>query len=245
MMPRANRVFHSGYIWHLTQRCHKREFLLHAKHDRQRWRHWLFEAKKRYDFCVLNYIATSNHIHLLVKDRGQGEIASSMQLIAGRVAQEYNRRRNRRGAWWEDRYHATAVETGQHLARCMVYIDLNMVRAGVVTDPLEWDVCGYRELQNPPQRYRIIDIKALQALFGDMAQDRFRETHRLWVEEALKTAHHERDSQWTENLVVGSKAFVEGYQTRMGVRMRSRHLVQDQGDWFLRDPAATYSAFSG
>ncbi|VAW65049.1 Transposase and inactivated derivatives [hydrothermal vent metagenome] len=34
-----------------------------------------------------------------------------MQLIAGRTAQEYNQRKNRKGAFWEDRYHATAIDT--------------------------------------------------------------------------------------------------------------------------------------
>jgi len=58
-----------------------------------------------------------------------------MQLIAGRTAQEYNQRKKRKGAFWEDRYHATAVDTGDYLSRCMVYIDLNMVRAGVVSLP--------------------------------------------------------------------------------------------------------------
>lgn len=171
-MLRANRVFQSRYIWHLTHRCHKREFLLRAKQDRRRWKYWLFEARKRYGFCVLNYIATSNHVHLLVKDRGQGEIASSMQLIAGRVAQEYNRRRHRRGAWWEDRYHATAVDTGEYLVRCMVYIDLNMVRAGVVTDPLDWDISGFREIQTSPQRYRIIDMGALPSWVTDCCRSK-------------------------------------------------------------------------
>ena len=52
-----------------------------------------------------------------------------MQLIAGRTAQEYNQRKGKPGAFWEDRYHATAIETDEHLHRCMVYIDLNMVRA--------------------------------------------------------------------------------------------------------------------
>ena len=33
-------------------------------------------------------------------------------------------------AFWEDRYHATAVQDGDHLIRCLVYIDLNMVRTG-------------------------------------------------------------------------------------------------------------------
>ena len=32
------------------------------------------------------------------------------KLPAGRTAQEYNLRKNRKGAFWEDRYHATAVE---------------------------------------------------------------------------------------------------------------------------------------
>ena len=47
-----------------------------------------------------------------------------MQLTAGRHAQEYNQRRKRKSAYWEDRYHATAIETGKHLLRCLVYIDL-------------------------------------------------------------------------------------------------------------------------
>jgi putative transposase len=61
----------------------------------------------------------SNHIHLLVVDDGDREvIPSSVQLVAGRTGQEYNERKDRKGAYWEDRFHATAVETGDHLARC-------------------------------------------------------------------------------------------------------------------------------
>ena len=61
-MPRANRYFIPGQIWHITQRCHKKEFLLKFKRDRVRWLHWLFEAKKRFGLTVLNYIVTSNHM---------------------------------------------------------------------------------------------------------------------------------------------------------------------------------------
>jgi len=166
VMPRANRHFLPHHVWHITHRSHRQEFLLKFAKDRQRWRYWLYQARKRFGLCVLNYIVTSNHIHLLVRDRGQDEIARSMQLIAGRVAQEYNRRKGRKGAFWEDRYHATAVDSEGHLARCMVYIDLNMVRAGVVSQPIGWGVCGYREIQQPPQRYAIIDRLTLRELLG-------------------------------------------------------------------------------
>jgi REP element-mobilizing transposase RayT len=67
-MPRANRHHIPGQIWHLTHRCHKKEFLLKFSKDRKRWLHWLFEARKRYGLEILNFTVTSNHIHLLVLD---------------------------------------------------------------------------------------------------------------------------------------------------------------------------------
>ena len=128
-MPRANRHFLAGHVWHLTHRCHQKQFLLKFPRDRRRYLRWVFDAKKRFGLRVLNYMVTSNHVHLLVKDTGGDVVAQSMQLIAGRTAQEYNQRKNRHGAFWEDRYHATAIQADEHLHRCLIYIDLNMVRA--------------------------------------------------------------------------------------------------------------------
>ena len=116
-------------------------------------------AKKRFGLSVLNYIVTSNHIHLLVYDTGTKVIPKSMQLIVGRTAQQFNQRKKRKGAFWEDRYHATAVQTGDHLIRCLVYIDLNMVRAGAVSHPSRWQASGYLEIQTPPMRKRIINVE--------------------------------------------------------------------------------------
>ncbi|MEJ2345571.1 MAG: transposase [Gammaproteobacteria bacterium] len=155
-----------NYVWQITHRCHKKEFLRKFACDRRRRRAWLFEARKRYALCVLDYIVTSNHIHLLVRDRGWGEIAKSMQLVAGRTAQEYNQRKSRRGAYREDRYHATAVDSQEYLPRCMAYIDMNMVRAGLVEHPAQWALSRYREIQAPPQRYAVIDHSALQDMLG-------------------------------------------------------------------------------
>ena len=129
-MPRANRHFLPGYIWHITHRCHRKNFLLKFARDRRTYLRWLFEAKKRFSLSVLNYIVTCNHVHLLIKDTGSNVIADSMQLIAGRAGQEYNQRKAHHGAFWEDRYHATAIEADEHLYRCLVYIDLKWFALG-------------------------------------------------------------------------------------------------------------------
>lgn len=144
-MPRAHRHFLSGHVWHITHRCHERSFLLKFARDRQRYLNRLFEAKQRYGLCVLDYMVTCNHMHLLLIDTGADAIARSMQLIAGRTAQEYNGRKQRQGAFWEDRCHATAIERNEHLHRCVAYIDPNMARAGRVRHPREWTHSGYAE----------------------------------------------------------------------------------------------------
>ena len=128
-MSRANRHFIPGHVWHFTHRCHKREFLLKFGKDRIRWMQWLYEAKKRYGLVILNYIVTSNHIHLIVHGKDSGDtIPKSIQLLDGRTGQEYNQRKKRKGAFWEDRYHAKAIETGEHPLRCILYVDLHPVK---------------------------------------------------------------------------------------------------------------------
>ena len=80
-MARANRHHIPGQVWHITHRCHKKEFLLKFARDRKRWLQWLFEAEKRYGLQILNYTVTSNHIHLLVVDGEQEVIPKSLQLV--------------------------------------------------------------------------------------------------------------------------------------------------------------------
>ena len=92
-MPRANRHYLPGYIRHIIHRCHRRRFRLRSARDRRDWVAWLYESRRRFGLCVLDCCVTSNHIHLLVRDQGRAEIAASMQLIAGRVGQAYNERK--------------------------------------------------------------------------------------------------------------------------------------------------------
>src|SRR4030066_1602761 len=242
-MARANRHYLPGYVWHITHRCHKREFLLKFSRDQRRWLQWLFEAKKRLGTSILNYAVTSNHIPLVIRDvKGEEVIPQTMQLIAGRTGQEYNQRKGRKGAFWEDRYHATAVEEDSHLIQCLVYIDLNMVRAGVVNHPSEWSFCGYNEIQNPRQRYSIIDREGLMELFDTKSMDELRKTYRGFVEEALQKQGRERDARWRESIAVGNGGFVRETEERLGISAAGREVMGDNGSYELREPEVPYQA---
>ena len=240
-MPRANRHFLPGHVWHITHRCHQKEFLLKFARDRSRWIEWLFEARKRYGLSVLNYVVTSNHIHLLVCDTGNQAIQRSMQLIAGRTGQEYNVRKKRKGAFWEDRYHATAIDTESHLFRCLVYIDLNMVRAGIVDHSVNWKHGGYFAIQNPPKRYRIIDHDALCELSGIRSFEAYQLTHGDWVNDSLQRSNFlNREASYSEALAVGSNNYLAAFQSAIGIQHHKRKIMEDEVGFYIEEPVTAY-----
>ena len=240
-MPRANRHYITGYVWHITHRCHKQEFLLRFARDKRQWIAWLFEARKRYELSILSYMVTSNHIHLLVSDNGDKDtIPKSVQLIAGRTGQQYNQRKQRKGAFWEDRYHATAVESDEHLMKCMVYMALNMVRAGVVRHPEDWPYSGYHEIQTLRDRYRIIDYAQLMTLFGLRDMKELQKAYRERIQEGYMRQGIARESKWTESIAVGSKMFVEDTKEKLGIKAHGREVMGEDGTYQLREASEPY-----
>lgn len=244
-MPRANRYFLPDHVWHITHRCHKKDFLLKFATDRRAWIRWLFEARKRYGLEILNYTVTSNHIHLLVYSNHDREaVPRALQLVAGRVGQEYNQRKNRKGAFWEDRYHATAVDTDEHLVRCLAYIDLNMVRAGVVAHPREWRHGGWHEIVDPPRRYRIIARDRLKQLLNTNEKT-LTDSYEHWVEDYIREST-DREKIWTEAIAAGSAEFIGDVKTRLGLKARHRRISTDGNGqdavYALHEQIADYNA---
>jgi putative transposase len=245
-MARAKRHYIPGQIWHITHRCHKRELLLKFAKDRRRWLQWLYEAKKRYGLVILNYAVTSNHIHLLVVgEEDRDVIPNSIKLIAGRTGQEYNQRKSRKGAFWEDRYHATAIEKGDHLFRCLVYIDLNMVRAGVVEHPSNWSFCGYNEIQEPKRKNVLINYERLKELFGFDSYDEVRTYHERLVEDSLGNGNNRRDDKWTKSIAVGNRSFADRVKSLMGIFAIGRKCIGTGDSYQLREPSIPYGAHFG
>ena len=116
-------------------------------------------------------------MHLLVWAPRTEDLSETMHWLQGTFAGDYNRRFGREGAFWRGRYHTTLVETGRHLDRCLLYMDMNMVRAGVVRHPRDWRFGGYQELSGNRKRYRIIDQNRLLQLLAIGDMDSFRRWH--------------------------------------------------------------------
>ncbi len=193
---------------------------------------------------VLDYTITDNHIHLLAFDGDkESVIAPSMQLTEGQTAQRYNFVNKRVGAFWSDRYHATAVETGTHLLKCLCYIDLNMVRAGAVNHPREWAWGGYCEIQGTRQRYRLVDSDILARLVGAENPEDLQRIHRRMIDEQLSDGGLKRDDCWTSSVAVGSSEFVRSVHERLNERIAA-NCTTDEGKVMslVKEPGTPYLA---
>jgi hypothetical protein len=118
-----------------------------------------------------------------------------------------------------------------------------MVRAGVVRHPSEWAFVGPTEVQNPKQRYSIIDRGEMANLLDVKDDGRMMEVHRQWVEALLKNGPNKRDAQWTESIAVGDKQFVLETKARLGAKAVGRKISGENGNYELREPQILYSPF--
>lgn len=194
--------------YHITHRCHNRDFLFRYKKYRQFYARQLFEMQKRYRIDVLDYIVTSNHIHLLLTASKGWAISEGLRYLHGRIGQWYNKQLNSSGSFWSDRFHSTLIQNGSHFGKCLFYIDLNMVRTGVVRHPCEWDCCAYHELYSSRKRYRIINIPRLLRVLEIPNIDKFREWHTLTLDEMLRN-ELVRQPFWSEAFAVGDEEWLK------------------------------------
>jgi putative transposase len=66
-----------------------------------------------------------------------------MQAVGRRYVRYFNDTQQRTGTLWEGRYKSTLIQTDRYLLACMAYIDLNPVRAGLVSGPQDYPWSSY------------------------------------------------------------------------------------------------------
>ena len=208
-MPRQRRICLDRSCYHITHRCHERSFLFRFSKYRDLYLKYLIDMNKRHKVEVLDYMITSNHVHLLVWSKRYSEIPVAIQYLHSRVAQEYNHMKNREGTFWKDRYHSTLVKSGYHLSRCLFYIDMNMIRCGAVQYPENWKHTGHHEIIGAKQRYRVINVESLMGCLGMSDYKPFRNWYIETLNAEVEGNYYSRIPLWTESIAVGDKKWIE------------------------------------
>jgi putative transposase len=168
------------------------------------------------------------------------QVSGFMREVAGEFARAYNQRKSRSNAYWGDNYHATLVEDGEYLWKCMVYVELNMVRCGMVAHPRDWPWIAYQEIMGNRSRYRLIDLERLCWRVRAPSLEDLRTNLEASLAQTIGQDRMKREGCWTESLAVGSAAFVKRIQPLILSRRETEIVEATENVWKLQEKAIPY-----
>lgn len=142
-MPRPPRQLIENGLYHVTSRGDRQEPIYEDDSDRLRFLAIVALGMRRcrahaHAFCLMG-----NHYHLLVQTP-DANLSKLMHFINGVYTQYSNRRHQRCGHVFQGRFHAELVDRDAYFLEVCRYIDLNPVRAGLVTDVAAWTWSSFR-----------------------------------------------------------------------------------------------------
>lgn len=145
-MARLPRLTLPGYPHHVILRGNNRQLIFKDNSDRETLLRLLVGGCQKHGVDLHAFVLMDNHFHLLLTPEDSEGLPKMMQALGRAYVRYFNTRHGRTGTLWEGRYRSSLIDSEQYLLSCMAYIDLNPVRAGMVSDPAHHPWSSHRHL---------------------------------------------------------------------------------------------------
>ncbi len=164
-----------------------------------------------------------NCTNILQLRKKWSDLSEYMKEIKQSFSRFYNRRHNRKGFFWSERFKSVIVDNGETLINCLAYIDLNPVRAGIVEKPenYRWSSIGYHLQTNNKDDFLSLDFGLAEFNPGEIGEPVTSEFHGV------------NDKKISERLRYYRKFLYEKGNIKNLEREKSRDFEVDDVDRFL------------
>ncbi len=143
-MSNRRRIQIAGLTQHVVNRGTDRCDIFRSDRDYAFFLFALREAALRYQLDVHSYALMTNHFHLVVTPQQATALSMTMQVAESRYVGYFNRRYSRTGTLFEGPFKPMFIDSERYWFACMRYVELNPVRAGLVSDPVDYRWSSYR-----------------------------------------------------------------------------------------------------
>ena len=183
-MPRTPRIAPETGIFHITCRGNNRMSIFHCDDDYFTFLKLLRYYKAKYSVLLFHYVLMNNHVHLIISTTIPHTLTKFMHGLNLTYAQYYRKKYKGIGHFWQDRFKSILIETDRYLLACGRYIELNPVRAKIVTKPEDYLWSSYRfyAFGEPSD---IVDINPLYASLGNSEKERQEKYRELFISEPV------------------------------------------------------------
>jgi putative transposase len=202
---------------HVVVRGNDRVAVFRSDGDRIFFHRCLVEAAARYGMKVHAYVFMTNHVHLLASGDNSLAISRTVQMLGRRYVSYFNYLHGRSGTLWEGRFRASPIETERYLFTCHRYIELNPVRAGMVSSPERFEWSSHRCLAEGKPDDLVTPHEMYGALAGSVGARRIAYRALFDVPLDSKTVAHIRTCL-QKGIALGSAEFCRQLEAESGRR---------------------------
>jgi len=184
-MPRLARLDAPGVLHHLMIRGIERRKIFWNDEDRADFLDRLATLLPETETCCYAWALLQNHAHLLLRS-GKVPLATVMRRLLTGYAGHFNRRHNRSGHLFQNRYKSIVCQEDAYLRELVRYIHLNPIRARIVlnvSDLDHYDYCGHSALVGRKKR-PWHDVDYVLRYFGE-GLTQARKEYRAYMESGL------------------------------------------------------------
>jgi len=144
-MARIARVVIPGIAHHVVQRGVRRMDVFFSTEDREEYLNHLREQGERFGVRYLSWCLMTNHVHLIAVPESESSLAQGIGEAHRRYTRYINFREGWRGYLFQGRFHSCPLD-GSYLLAATRYVLRNPVRAGIVTQPWDYEWSSARWL---------------------------------------------------------------------------------------------------
>ena len=147
-MPRVPRFYSDTSFFHVMTQGIKKEYIFNQSEDAERYISILYNTKDECKINIIAYCIMNNHAHLLLEASKVEYLSKFMHRTDTKYAKYYNKKYERVGYVFRDRFKSEAIYTEQNLHNCIAYIYNNPVKAGICNSPEEYQFSNYKYNKN-------------------------------------------------------------------------------------------------
>lgn len=144
-MPRIPKKYINTSFFHIMVQGINKEYIFNCKKDIEKYLKIIKNAKEEVELQIVSYCIMSNHAHLLIYTNDVNNLIKFMHKINLIYAKYYNKKYNRVGYVFRDRYKTQPIFFERHLYCCIDYIHNNPVKAHICDSPSKYQYSSYNE----------------------------------------------------------------------------------------------------
>ena len=157
-MPRNPRKLLNTSFYHIMTQGINKYFIFNNSTDIKYYIKTMYKLLKQHNIEIISYCIMNNHAHILIKSNNIKDLSKYMQRLNTIYGIYYNKKYDRVGYVFRDRYKSEGIYSQNHLYNCINYIYNNPVKANICKHPKDYPYSNYKKVKNfKNDEYSFID----------------------------------------------------------------------------------------